>query len=60
MVGRASVVRLQVSLGAGAGIPVDAEHAGPDVAADLPVTLLAHVHHRLVQVAVHRPVLGSL
>ena len=35
LVGRASVVRLQVSLGARAGIPVDAEHAGPDVAAGL-------------------------
>ena len=35
LVGRASVVRLQVSLGARAGISVDAEHAGPDVAAGL-------------------------
>ena len=60
MVGRASVVGLQVALGAGAGVPVDAEHAGLDVAAGLPVALLPHVDHRLVQVAVHRPVLGSL
>ena len=48
-----SVVGLEVPLGAGAGVSVDAEGSGLDVAASPPITLLSHKHHSLVQVAIH-------
>ena len=48
-----SVVGLEVPLSAGAGVSVDAEGPGLDVAASPPITLLSHKHHSLVQVAIH-------
>ena len=41
------------STGAGAGVSVDAEGPGLDVAASPSITLLSHKHHSLVQVAIH-------
>ena len=51
---------LQVPLSAWAGVSVNAEGFRLDVAAFPLIALLSHEHHSLVQVAIHRPVLGSL
>ena len=53
LVWRTSVVSLQIPLGAGAGVSVNAKGSRLDVAASPSVALFSHEHHSLVQVAIY-------